>query len=279
MTAATATSVGVPAGRGPRTVVGRSLRTRARALGWWTVGMTSMLAMMLAVYPAIQDNPEAQDYVESMPEALRELFGTADITTGPGYLQGELFSFMVPLLLVIMAVLWGSDEVAGEEERGTLELVLAGPVSRRRVYAEQLAAVTAGVVAIGVVVYLVIVAGSLLVGLEVGSSNLGSIVAATTVLTVLYGTVAAAVGAATGQRGLARGVATVLAVGAYLVSALAPLAEALEPVRPLSPWWHALGVAPLETGWHPVRLVGLVALSAAVAMAGAWALDRRDIGV
>jgi ABC-2 type transport system permease protein len=241
--------------------------------------MASMLAMMLAIFPAIRDNPEAQDYLESMPEALRELFGTADITSGTGYLQGELFSFMVPLLLVIMAVLWGSDELAGEEERGTLDLVLASPIGRRRAYLEQLASMTAGVVAVGVVVYVVIVAGSLLVGLEVGFSNLGSIVAATTVLTVLYGVIAAAVGAGTGQRGLARGLATVLAVAAYLVSALGSLADVLEPVRPLSPWWHALGVLPLETGWHPVRLLGVLALTVATAAAGAWAFDRRDVGV
>ena len=278
MTSATS-SIGAVGRNGLHTVFGRSLHAHARALTWWAVGMVSMLAMMLAIYPAIRDNPEAQDYVESMPEALRELFGTADITSGPGYLQGELFSIMVPLLMVIMAVLWGSDEVAGEEERGTLDLVLATPVSRGRVFTEQLASVLAGVVGLGALVFVTIAVGSLAVELDVGYGNLASVVTATTVLTMLYGTIAASLGAATGQRALARGVATALAVVAYLVSVLAPLAGVLEVIRPLSPWWHALGVGPLETGWHPVRLLGLLTVAVLAAIAGARALDRRDLAV
>ena len=39
---------------------------------------------------------------------------------------------MVPLLLLIAAIGAGAGAIAGEEERGTLDLLLSLPVSRRR---------------------------------------------------------------------------------------------------------------------------------------------------
>ena len=61
----------------------------------------------------------------------------------------------------------------------------------------------------------------------------------------VFGTIALAVGAATGRRGLARGLGALAAVVAYLLSSLAEVVRWLEPVRPVSPWYHALGVDPL----------------------------------
>jgi hypothetical protein len=48
-------------------------------------------------------------------------------TTPAGYLQGTLFALLGPLLLVMMAVTTGARAIAGDEEAGTLDLVLAQP--------------------------------------------------------------------------------------------------------------------------------------------------------
>ena len=50
---------------------------------------------------------------------------------------------MVPLLLLIAAIGAGARATAGEEERGTLDLLLANPISRRRLVLEKLAALAA----------------------------------------------------------------------------------------------------------------------------------------
>ena len=67
-----------------------------------------------------------------MPATLRSLFAAtgADMSTPVGYIQIELMSFMGPLLVILYAVLAGSAAVAGEEDRHTLDLLLANPVSR-----------------------------------------------------------------------------------------------------------------------------------------------------
>ena len=70
-----------------------------------------------------------------------------------------------------------------------------------------------------------------------------------------------------------------LAVAAYLVSSLADLVGWLKAVRPLSPWYHALGVDPLATGFSVQHLLVPLGLIAAVVVAGIYAFNRRDLAV
>ena len=53
------------------------------------------------------------------------------------YLNGELFSFMTPLFVMIFAIGLAAAQIAGEEENGTLSLLLAYPVSRDRLLAQK----------------------------------------------------------------------------------------------------------------------------------------------
>ena len=256
----------------------RALHEQRRALYGWSAGLALLALLMAALYPTVRDNPGLATLHESYPEALRSLFGIADLTTGTGYLRAEIFSLMGPLLLVILAVLWGSDLTAGEEERHTIDVLLANPVSRRRVVFEKWVAMVLGVGVAAAALGVVIGAGGPLVRLHVGSVALTAAVLSSWLLAVLFGSLALAVGAATGRRGLARGVVAAAAVAAYLLSSLPELVSWLRPLRPLSPWYHALGVDPLGSGLQGLHLLVLVVLVGLCAAVGAAAFARRDLG-
>ena len=103
----------------------RTLRDSRRALFWWSLGLVGMAALMIAVYPAVRDSPDLNKMVRDYPEALKAFIafgGDLDYASGAGYLGSELFSFMVPLLLLVAAIGAGARAIAGEEERGTLDL-------------------------------------------------------------------------------------------------------------------------------------------------------------
>ena len=257
----------------------RTFHEHRRALVGWLAGLMGLAVVMLALYPTVKGNEAITKLIESYPETFRKLFAVADYTTGAGYLRAEIFSFMAPLLVVIMAVLWGGDVVAGEEERGTIDVLLANPVSRRRVVMEKWAAMMLGVVVVMAGLGAALGVGAQIVGLHVGWDALTSVVLATTLLAALYATVALALGAATGRRGLARGVSTLLAVAAYLVSSLAEIVRWLRPVRPLSPWYHALGVDPLASGFLPVHLLVLAGITVVLVAGAVVAYERRDLAV
>lgn len=264
---------------GIHSVFERTLHDVRRALVGWAAGMVALAVVMLAVYPTIRDNTDMNTLLESYPEALRKMFDIEDYTTGAGYLRAEVFSLMAPLLLVILAVLWFSDVIAGEEERRTIDLLLANPVSRRRVLLEKFAGAVVAVVAVVLSLGIAIAVGAPFVSMGIAIADLAAGVVASALLAVVYGSVAFAVAAATGHRGLARGVTVAFAVLSYVVSTLAELVTWLKPLRPLSPWYHALGVDPIGTGLsfgHVAVLLAVVGVALAFAVRR---FERRDLAV
>jgi ABC-2 type transport system permease protein len=256
----------------------KTLYDARRALVGWGLGLLGTVAMVVAMYPTVRTG-SYQRSVQEAPEALLRAFGMdrgIDIVSGAGYLGGYLFGFMLPMLLLVFAIGAGAGAVAGEEDRGTLELLVANPVSRSRVLAEKFGAFVVMAVLLGLVVLAGVLAGGPLVGLEVGVAGLAAAVASQTLLAILFGGLAMAVGAATGSRGLAVGVGAAAAVGAYLVHSLAPLADALAWLQRLSPIWWATGNDPLQHGPGVGLLVLLAVLGAVLAMGGTL-FARRDL--
>src|SRR5262245_6353604 len=119
-------------------VLVESVRERRRSLAWWLLGLAALTALTIAFYPSIRDDPALSDYAENLPESLRALFagGELDLTSPAGYLNSQLFALTAPLIFLIFAIGNGAGAVAGEEERGLLDLILAQPL-RRRDYALQ----------------------------------------------------------------------------------------------------------------------------------------------
>jgi len=260
-----------------RSVFGRTFREEGHALVGWVVGLVLYGATMLAMYPTVRGNKDFAKLLDSYPKALKTLFAITDYTSGPGYLRAEVFSLLGPLLLIIFAVLWGGDLTAGEEERGTIDLLLANPISRRRVVIEKWLAMVAGVAVATTSLGLTLGLGAPLVHLSVTWAELGAAVVATVLLAILFGTVALAVGAGTGRRGVARGSAAALAVTAYLLSSLSELVTWLRHARPASPWYHAIGVDPLRNGFLVAHLAVLVAVALVFLVAAVVLFERRDL--
>src|SRR5262249_59885913 len=96
------------------------------------------------IFPSIEGSPSISDLLDSYPEAVKSLFGLAggvDIGTGAGFVDAELFSFILPLFAIALAIGSGARTLAGEEDAGRLELVFAYPVARRAAVLEKGSAV------------------------------------------------------------------------------------------------------------------------------------------
>jgi ABC-2 type transport system permease protein len=263
-----------------RNVFLKTLSETRRALVWWSLGLIGMAAMMIAVYPTVRDNPDLNKMVEDYPDALKALMafgGDLDYVSGAGYLGSELFSFMVPLLLLIAAIGAGARATAGEEERGTLDLLLANPLSRRRLVAEKLGALAGEIALLAIVLWLSLLVGVEIVGMDVSAAHLAAATTSAALLALAFGALALLVGAATGDRGIAIGVAAACGVAAYLVNSLAALVDFLEPVRRASPFYHYVASDPLRHGLALDHVAFLLALVLVAAGLAAVAFDRRNL--
>jgi beta-exotoxin I transport system permease protein len=236
-------------------------------------------ALIAAIFPSIEGSKQFNELVQTYPDALKSLLGLSpggDITSGAGFVDAELFSLMLPLLALVMAISSGARTLAGEEDAGRLELVFAYPVRRRGVVLAKGAAVGFEVALFCVAAYVGLAALSALFGLDLPYDRLAGGLVGIGLLAVFHGWLALAVGAAVPSRALALGVAAALAAGAYLVSGLHDLASWLDPLRFLSGFWW-IGQSPLEEGVEWWRLL-VVATAATVTLAAATELiERRDL--
>ena len=261
-------------------VAWRALADARRALVAWAVCVALLALVLVSVYPAVRDQAaDLTKLLDSYPDAMKAFFGLSgvDYSTGAGYLQSEVFGLTGPLLLLVLAVGRGASAIAGEEERGTLDLLLATPVSRTRVVLEKAAAGALQVAAIGAVLWLALAGGATAFGLGIGLWRLAAAVLLTVLVAEVFGAVALAVGARTGHRGLAIGVATALAIGTYVLDSLAQIVGALEPWRWLSPFAYYREAHPLSGGLTVREPAVLVLLAVAGLVVAVTSFRRRDV--
>jgi len=263
-----------------RSVALKSLRDIRRGFLWWSVGLIGFVALIVAVWPTVHSNPSLNKLSQDYPEALQSFLafgGAVDYSSAAGYLGIELFSLMVPLLLLVAAIGTGAGAIAGEEERGTLELLLANPVSRTKVVLEKTVALVAEITGLGVVLWLALWIGALLANMDISAGHLAAATLSAVLLALAYGAIAILLGAATGRRSVAIGLTAAAAVAAYLVNGLAPLVDALDVLQKLSPFYHYAAGDPLRDGVSFTHMAVLVAIAAVATALAPWFFKRRDV--
>jgi ABC-2 type transport system permease protein len=188
-------------------------------------------------------------------------------------------STFLPLLLLIFGIGLGAGAIAGSEQDGTLELLLANPVTRQRVAVERYAASMALLAALSVVFMVGLLATGAPFGALQDVSLVGALAATVGAfgLGALHATIAFTTGAITGRRSHAVGAAAAIAVAGYLVQGLLGVSEALQLIRFVTPWHWYLGRNMLAQGIAPDAIVVPLLLSLVLFAVGVVLFDRRDL--
>jgi len=262
-----------------RTILTKTLWEARRSLVGWTLSIAAVGGMYAAFWPTI-NTPDMQRAMASYPQALLEAMNYTDLTSAAGYIGSAVYGLLASALVAVFTITTGARAVAGDEEGGLLDLVLAHPVGRARVALERFGALVVEVVVIGVVLWLTMVALSGPAQLE--GITAGGFAAAGVQLALFglaTGSVGFAVGAATGRRGWAVSAASAVAVLGYLANGVFPQFEPLRWTRDVTPWNWFLGGVPLRNGLQVADCGLLLAMTVVLVAAGTWAFTRRDVGV
>lgn len=278
----TATAAEVPTGAGWTAITRRMIGDRRRSLLWWTFGITVLVVIMAATYPSIRETGDALDeYVASLPEGLRQAFGLegASIASPEGYLTSQLYSNLYPIVILVLALGLAAWSVAGSENDGSLELVLANPASRTRVALARYVGAALMVASVTVVSTAVLVLLAPAFGLDEGVPWWGywSAGLQTFAFVMVCASVTFAVGAATGSKGLAIALGSAVAVVGFLLNALGAITETLETLRWASPWYWMLKDNPIVTEPNLLNTALPLALGVAFVAAGVPVFARRDL--
>jgi ABC-2 type transport system permease protein len=246
----------------------------ARVTAFGGGALAAALGLLYVVlFPSIQETLASAE----LPAWWQSFGGEAGYTSPPGYLAGEFFN-AVPIILVIFAVVNGTGATAGEESAGTLELLLAQPIRRRRVVIEKAAGIG---LALGVAMLaggLGVFAGQVLVDFELSPWRIAAALVLTVPLLWFYLAAALLAGAAMPGRAAAAAVTTLLAVAAYVLNTIGAFVDWLRPWRKAQPFWWTDVSGVLTGDWSEAwRAAVLLAVSGLVLAAAIVAFERRDI--
>ena len=256
----------------------KTWRDHWRSLLAWALGLAAMAAVQLSVYPSIAASSADMDaMLKNWPDVFQGMFSFEDYTTGAGFLNVELFSMIVPLVLVAVGVGWGASATADEERNGTADILLTLPISRTSVIVTKMLAAVGALAALALVTAAVIAIGGPLVDIDIAFGTLLRACFGSALLGLLFGAVAFLIAAVTGKRGVAKGAAIGLALGSFLVKSLSSMVDSFDAINPANPFTWALQGNPLVNPLLPSS-AGWLALTSLVLSVGAvFAFRRRDI--
>jgi ABC-2 type transport system permease protein len=259
-----------------RTLAAGRWRLLAVAAGLATWGF--LLCVAYATFGAEIRRIVAEGYFGDLLDALTAIGGGSVFTLG----GTVALSFIHPISIALVAVLAIGHPIAalaGERQRGTLEVLLARPISRRRVYVTGLAATCLFVVAVLAANLCGVIAGATLfdVADELRLDRLILAWANAVLLFATLGALALAVSASFDRVAPALGLILAFVIASYAVELLGALWPDMAGWRPWSVF-HYFRPAEIMAGeFEPGDLAVLVAVGAASLAYGLWVFPRRDL--
>lgn len=253
------------------------VQSRLAAVLGWGLGLTLFGTMYITVYPQMADQMVTLADLE-----LYRAMGI-DLTSFAGYIASAVLQF-VSLLLGIYAILTSTDALAGEEDSGRLELVLAMPLKRSQIVATKaLAMVLVAffiLVIVGLGCMLVLNAVKATTTVDVSPAQLFGAVLSGWPLTVAVMMLGLWLGAYLPNRRTASLTLTVLFVASYFGNSLGRMVDSLAALRRFTLFYYLDTSTTIFTegvrAAHVAVLLGLAALFFALAV---LSFQRRNVTV
>jgi ABC-type transport system involved in multi-copper enzyme maturation permease subunit len=213
-----------------------------------------------------------------MPEQFSR-FGGGDVFSLSGAIALGFIHPIAIILTSVFAVGFSASAVAGERQRGTLEVALARPISRRVLYLSLLAA-SFGFIAISMAALLAgSVSGATFAGVvkELAFRNLPLLWLNSVLLFGAFAAIALAASVSFDRLTPALGLTLSIVIAMYVLEVLGSLWPAAEGLQPYS-LFHYLKAKAILTGF--AAPFDVVVLSSVILLAMGWALvvfPRRDL--
>ena len=262
-----------------RSVLLKTVRDLRWPTFWTGLGLAVFGFYFMWIIQTFESTFDWESMTDQFPPAMKALVGgqLIDFSSPAGFLNMELFPLILPLVLSGFAMAMASGATAGEEARGTLDVLLSQPLDRGRVVLEKTLAIVAGTAVAGAALVAGIWLGASVVDARLDYANVAAGVVSAVLLALVFGGIALLLACATGNRGLAIGATGALLVVAYFVNALAPLVDMLDRLQGLSPFYYYISNDPLRHGLDFGYAAVLAVVAVAAFAAALVTFERRDL--
>ncbi|MEK7817052.1 MAG: ABC transporter permease subunit [Actinomycetota bacterium] len=261
----------------------RSFADKSVSIGAYAVGIAAYAVLILAIWPSLKENlATLQQLWESYPESIRKAFGGENMqfASFDGFLSVEYFSQMWPIIMIAFTVSIATGAIAAEVEKGTMELLLSQPVTRRAVFFTRYLFFLTGLIILIAASVVPVAVGAPLVGGEIGNSALFSIFLPSFLFYTAIGSVTFAFSVLFSSRGRAIFISLGLIIFSYALDILAKINDTFSDFHFLSifkywdPYRYLHGPS---WAWGDMAVLAAISLLSTAA-AVIW-FERRDIAV
>tara|TARA_B110000438_G_C15706665_1_gene603472 strand:- start:154 stop:951 length:798 start_codon:yes stop_codon:yes gene_type:complete len=251
---------------------------RRKSLTIWTVVLSLLAMLIISMYDSV--GREFSQIFEDGGGSFQAFFGEeVDPGTPAGWLGFELYGIFLPVCLAIITIGMGSSSIGAEEDSGTLELLLASPISRSRIMIEKSLALVTVAFIISNSVFLTVCLSNILFAFSINLIDVFICTISLLLFGIFFGFFALAVQSLTKKRNLGISLTGFYIGSSYFMNTLHSIWSSIEPMKYLSPFYYYDGNMILQGS---VELINLIVLIIAISIAyciGHFSFVNRDTGI
>src|SRR6266852_3130386 len=261
-----------------RNIYLKTLHDYRIAILGWGLGIGLLIYVVLSSFPSLVETPEARASLVSLGPSFEWIAEPIKIDTPGGYATFK-YGFTV-LVMALWPLLASSRMLRGEEERGSMDVLLSMPRGRGRVALEKLAAIWTALLGMGLLIGLLTYAGGMRVNTDfsLGDALLSGLNLA--LICGVFGSLALLISQFTQERGTAAGLTGGLLLIFIVLDMVHRVIPNTEWLSRLSPVYYYNLSKPLVPGYgaNYGAMLFLLALSVLLSGAAVWLFARRDVG-
>ena len=251
---------------------------RVRGMIIWGGVLGALGALFVAIWPSFsEDTAGMEQMVNSMPPAMRELFGFGEgaFSSVEGFIGGEMLNFLVPLALAFFPILVASSALAGAEEEGKIDVLMGNPLSRWQLVLGRF--LSAAVVLLGIVAIMGLITWftAVVVDVDLAFESMAAASVSLWALCIFFGGLALLLSAVFHRRFFALAIPAAVLILMYFIDGLAGSVDFFETIQPLSAF-NYYGSA-IEDGLDWGNFAVLTGATAVLVVLAVFIFRRRDI--
>jgi len=217
-----------------RNIFWKSVRDNIFSILLWGIALLIFTIMIIYIIPIVEKEKalliSLSKTVLELP-IIKFLMGGQEIDfSNPKWLIfTKFFDSIGPLIFIIFSISVGSDAIAGEEERKTLDLLLSNPISRKRVVIEKFFAITFLLFLLIFISFIGFFLGSFIFSIKINFLEILNILFLAYLLSLSFGSLSFSIGCISGKRGVSVGISGAFAFFSYFIYSLSSLTEEIKP--------------------------------------------------
>src|ERR1700737_1789083 len=256
----------------------KSLRDYRIAILGWGIGMGLVVVSPMASVSTLLTTPQAREQLVSLAATFAWNADVVAVDTIGGYATFKIGIFI--FLIALWPLLAASRMLRGEEESGTLDVLLSVPRPRLRVALEKLVAIWTALLAMGLIIGLLTFAGGQKFGSDFGLGDALLFGLNLALICAVIGGLALLISQFTQERGPAAGWTAGLLLVFIVMDMVHRVAANAEWISRLSPIYYYNLSKPLVPSYGTNAGAMVVLLALAVILGGVATLlfVKRDVG-